>query len=161
MIKKVVSGGQTGADVGGLWAAKNFGLETGGKAPKGYKTEEGNDPSLLKYFFNLEEDSSYDYRPRTEYNVLNSCGTIIFNNNPLSSGSTLTASFCRTHNKPLYILSLDEDTDEYEEVRKVVKWLVANDISTLNVAGNRESVSPGLGAKVEEFLNEVFLNGEC
>lgn len=39
MLKKVISGGQTGADLGGLRAAKAVGIATGGFAPKGWLIE--------------------------------------------------------------------------------------------------------------------------
>ena len=35
----IISGGQTGADMAGLMAAKKVGFNTGGFAPKGFKTE--------------------------------------------------------------------------------------------------------------------------
>lgn len=36
---KIISGGQTGADMGGLEAAREYGFPTGGYAPKGWMTE--------------------------------------------------------------------------------------------------------------------------
>lgn len=40
-IEKIISGGQTGADIAGLrWARKN-GVPTGGYIPKGFRTESG------------------------------------------------------------------------------------------------------------------------
>jgi hypothetical protein len=35
----IISGGQTGADQGGLFAAEILKIKTGGYAPKGYRTE--------------------------------------------------------------------------------------------------------------------------
>ena len=45
-LQKVVSGGQTGADRAGLKAACILGIETGGWAPTGFATANGNDPTL-------------------------------------------------------------------------------------------------------------------
>jgi RNA polymerase sigma factor (sigma-70 family) len=42
MVRKVISGGQTGADQAGLFAAEAFGIETGGWMPKGFLTLAGN-----------------------------------------------------------------------------------------------------------------------
>jgi len=39
---------------------------------------------------------------------------------------------------------------------RVVAWIVAHEIHVLNVAGNRESRAPGIGARVERFLADVF-----
>jgi hypothetical protein len=35
-------------------------------------------------------------------------------------------------------------------------WIKAKGIRVLNVAGNRESSSPGIGDRVERFLGAVF-----
>jgi hypothetical protein len=42
------------------------------------------------------------------------------------------------------------------EGSSVATWIAENRIKVLNVAGNRESRSPGIGARVERFLTEVF-----
>lgn len=46
LLRKVISGGQTGADRAGLEVAHKLGLETGGWAPSGYVTSLGRDRSL-------------------------------------------------------------------------------------------------------------------
>ena len=47
---KVVSGGQCGADLGGLLAAELLGIPTGGIAPNGFRTEKGKQPILSSRF---------------------------------------------------------------------------------------------------------------
>jgi hypothetical protein len=68
MIKKIVSGGQTGADQGALDAAICCGVEHGGWCPKGRLSEAGPIPAR----FNLTETGSKDYLKRTEKNVIDS-----------------------------------------------------------------------------------------
>lgn len=46
MLTKIISGGQTGADEGGLEGARLLGIPTGGTAPKGYRTENGPNLTL-------------------------------------------------------------------------------------------------------------------
>jgi hypothetical protein len=41
MLKKIISGGQTGADIAGLDVAIKYGIPHGGAIPKGRLTEEG------------------------------------------------------------------------------------------------------------------------
>ena len=43
MLKKIISGGQTGIDKIGLIAAAENGFDTGGTAPSGFITENGVD----------------------------------------------------------------------------------------------------------------------
>ena len=47
--KKIISGGQTGADLGALVGARRVGIETGGTAPKGFRTDRGLQPVLRQY----------------------------------------------------------------------------------------------------------------
>ena len=49
-IKKIISGFQTGADIGGILAAKRLGLETGGTMPKGFRTEDGPRPEFAELY---------------------------------------------------------------------------------------------------------------
>lgn len=127
MSLKIYSGGQYGTDFLALEVAKECGLETGGTAPKGFRTERGNNYNLRKY--GLVEHSSYRYEPRTEKNVVDSDATILFGNTK-SPGSKQTIEFCDKHSK------------EYKEnptPEELVKFIKENDIKILNVAGNRES----------------------
>jgi hypothetical protein len=71
---KITSGGQTGADRAGLdWAIKN-GIDHGGWCPKGRKAEDGT----IQGQYQLQEASSGNYLQRTEWNVRDSDGTVIF-----------------------------------------------------------------------------------
>ena len=65
-IIKIVSGGQTGADRGGLEAAIYCGVPHGGWCPKGRKAEDGHIPGK----YNLREMDTADYLARTKANVL-------------------------------------------------------------------------------------------
>lgn len=42
------------------------------------------------------------------------------------------------------------------EVRRVAAWILEENIATLNVAGNAEEHSPGIGSEAKGFLMEVF-----
>jgi hypothetical protein len=86
---------------------------------------------------------------RTEWNVRDTSGTIIFSLGPvLTGGSKKTVEFVVKHNKPcLHAHSGQED------VAQALRDFVAdNEILTLNVAGPRESKEPG----VAEFVREVL-----
>ena len=77
MLIQVISGGQTGADLGGLIAARAFSLRTGGWMPMGFLTLDGPQPDLAK-LYGLQEHSSASYPPRTRRNVQQSDATIRF-----------------------------------------------------------------------------------
>lgn len=105
MKLKVISGGQTGADLAGLWVARCFGLETGGHAPKDFQTQAGNKLELAQVFGLVEH--SQGYRQRTIENVRNGHVTLVFSRNLRSYGTVLTANSAAKLNKPLFII---EDT---------------------------------------------------
>lgn len=86
MIEKIISGGQTGADRAGLDVAIELGIPHGGWIPKGRKTEEGPLPAKYK----LKEMRTTSYPKRTEKNILDSDGTVIFTFGKLTGGSELT-----------------------------------------------------------------------
>lgn len=125
LVLKIISGGQTGVDRIGLEVGKALGIKTGGHAPKGYKTDIGNDVSLKE--LGLVEDSSSNYPPRTEKNIINSDGTILFGN-MTSPGSLLTIKLAKKHYKP-YIIN--------PSAKEIQKFIKEYDITTVNIAGNR------------------------
>ena len=136
---RVISGGQTGADRGGIEAAFDLGVSTGGTAPKDYRTSRGNDPTLKNY--GLDEDLSFAYPPRTLKNVKNSDGTVIVGTRMASPGSVLTHGYCTKNGKPCRQIGFTEQyTNEevFEEGKKLAQWIRSKRISVLNVAGNRD-----------------------
>ncbi len=104
-IAKIVSGGQTGADRGGLEAAIYFGLPYGGYVPKGRKSEDGTIPEKYE---GLVELGSSDYRVRTELNVEKSDMTIIFCHGVPKGGSKLTVDLCVNNFKSWMSVDLNQ-----------------------------------------------------
>lgn len=142
--RKIISGGQTGADIGALLAAVELGIKTGGWAPKGWITEAG--PALWLRGYGLVQHSSPNYPPRTRMNCQDSDLTVIFGD-VRSTGSKLTISICREDNIP-YLINPDS-----QELRSMCEDL---GVETLNVGGNRESKSPGIEERVRRIIVETF-----
>lgn len=148
ILERVLSGGQTGADQAGWRAAQAAGLVTGGWMPKGWLTEEGPRPEFAERY-GAWEHHLVGYPPRTKANVRDSEGTLWFGNSR-SRGGLVTIEACRDHRKPYQIV------EPGDRPSAVADWLRARPIQVLNVAGNRESSAPGIGARVEAFLAQVF-----
>lgn len=165
-LSKVISGGQTGADRGGIDAAAELGVQTGGTAPLGYRTSRGNDLTLKD--LGLDEDLSFAYPPRTKKNVQNSDGTVIIGSQMDSAGSRLTHSLTVDHNKPCKQIGLPEDyTNEelLEEAKKLATWIRKKHISVLNVAGNRDAYASYLHYHmtfklIQAMLLDLYSSGE-
>jgi len=151
ILRKVISGGQNGVDQAGLRAAKLVGYETGGTAPKGYRTLDG--PNLdLRDIFGLTEHWSEAYPPRTEANVKQSDGTIRIARKIDSSGERLTLRYVQKHGRPHF----DIHEDHPPTVERLVEWLANYNIETLNVAGNSEQTAPGIHDFALNFLLKAF-----
>lgn len=141
-LRRIISGGQSGADQGGLMAAWSMGVETGGWAPAEYRTNHGANPLLEALGLTCAGSSSYTQR--TEMNVTRSDATVVFGHDLTSSGSRQTISLCRTHAKPCFtaefplpVRTLQVDDDEVL-AHQVVSFITTNQVVILNVAGNRD-----------------------
>ena len=152
-IARIVSGGQTGGDRGGLDAAIWYKLPHGGWCPKGRRAEDGVIPAR----YQLQETKSKDYLARTEANVVDSDATLIFSYGDLEGGSLKTAEFAKKHGKPWLHVDLSK-SNRQQAVDAVVQWLKSSCPAecVLNVAGSRESKSPGIRGVVKARLIDVI-----
>jgi hypothetical protein len=150
-VRKIISGGQTGADIGALLAARALGIETGGIAARGWLTENGPQESLLRSF-DLNECEEEGYPARTRQNIALSDATLLAG--PYESGgSKLTYDVAMQTNKPLFHVDYPADKDDDKRrISEFRQWLEHHDVRTLNVAGNRESQSPGIAEFTRNFL---------
>jgi predicted Rossmann fold nucleotide-binding protein DprA/Smf involved in DNA uptake len=154
-ITTIISGGQTGADRGGLDAAMQEGITTTGFVSKGRLAEDGKVPSK----YPLEEMSAKTYPPRTRANAKLADFTVIFTTGELTGGSLLTQNICIKLGKPCLHIDLDGLTNARKRrtsLRKLDQQTRQTNATTLNVAGSRESQSPGLQEKVCGFMLEFF-----
>lgn len=148
ILKRVISGGQTGADQAGLFAAQQAGIPTGGFAPPKWWTSNGPNPRLLRDRFGLTEfvtASLTRYRARTWENVRQSDGTVRFAVNFHRHDEYCTLSAIRAFKRPYIDIQLPTNEVEATSLR-LARWIADNKIETLNVAGNREtSKTPTFG----------------
>jgi hypothetical protein len=131
-LTKIISGGQTGADQGGLDAALDLGLKTGGWAPKGWLTEGGPEPELGT-LYGLVEHRGKTYPPRTRANVAAAPITIWFGNASRVGGYVCTKKAAAQYDRPFV---------EHPSI-DVLRDL-AERYDVWNVAGHSESRQPGI-----------------
>ena len=133
LVKKIISGGQTGVDRAALDTAIEQGIYHGGYCPKGRGAEDGIIPSK----YDLIEIESVEYDDRTHANVVLSDGTLVLHSGTIDKGTALTKEYCIQREKPILIINILGDlnlgSDNYN------KWIMGNSIHILNIAGPRES----------------------
>lgn len=100
----------------------------------------------------LRETPSGDPAERTEWNVRDSDGTLLLVTPAHSRGTELTYGVARRMGRPVFEVRLDALTDA-DAFRR---WLQNHNIRTLNVAGPRESESPGVYAAACAWLRAVL-----
>src|ERR1700730_13462760 len=160
MLRKIISGGQTGADRAGLDFAIETGLEHGGYVPRGRKAEDGR----IDERYNLVELSTISYPARTRKNIEESDGTVIFSLERLLRGGTkLTWEHANKLSKPVLHIHnarkeriLNQDSLRFE-IQALTDFLCSREIEILNVAGPRESKEPGVYEWTLTLLR-LFLN---
>ena len=134
MLKKIISGGQTGVDRGALDAALNNGIECGGWCPEGREAEDGEIPDK----YPLVEVPGGSYKHRTLQNIMGSDGTVIIYFGDLEGGTEETAFYCMKKGMPYKLIDLQEI--KLERAKELVATFIKDrEIETLNVAGPRAS----------------------
>ena len=100
----------------------------------------------------LKETPSEEYAQRTEWNVRDADGTLIVTKGEPTGGTLYTIRHAEQIGKPHLIVNLTEPSDP-DSIRQ---WLFRNRIKILNVAGPRESSSPGICGEARGFLQQLF-----
>ena len=147
MFTKIVSGGQTGVDRAALDVALELGLPCGGWCPQGRRAEDGRiDPR-----YPLQETPWDGYPQRTEWNVRDADGTLILTCGEPDRGTALTVELAQ-RKKPHLVVDVAGEVD----VNAIRAWAAAKGVRVLNVAGPRESSSPGIHDRAAEVLRRLF-----
>jgi len=150
-VQKLISGGQTGADRAALDFALARGIPHGGWCPQGRRAEDG----VLREDYELSETPDADYAQRTEWNVRDSDGTVIFSiATNLTGGSKLTRELAAKHRKPCLHLSREQDEDRAGE--RLEEFVLRHKIRALNVAGPSASSEPAVARFVIETLEQLW-----
>ncbi|WP_084676933.1 putative molybdenum carrier protein [Massilia niastensis] len=151
-IRKIVSGGQTGADLAAWDVAREFAIPFGGYVPAGRTNENGRIPSEYE---SLQETASSETVERTKRNVEVSDATLIICRNEPVGGTLTTLEHCKNTRKPAFVADLARGiTDDW--VRCIGLWLDEMKPNILNVAGPRHSEDPEIYSLTRELLCRVM-----
>jgi hypothetical protein len=161
MLRKIISGGQTGADRAGLDFAIEAELEHGGSVPRGRIAEDG----IISQKYRVAELSSESYEVRTRQNLKDSDGTVVFTLAPIATGGTkLTIDYATEIGKPLLRIHPADARDDpgmlIEAAGQLRHFVRSHNIEILNIAGSRESIEPGIYAFTLNVLRAFWKGRE-
>jgi len=145
-------------DRAALDAAITSGIEYTGWCPLGGWAEDyPKPPGLLPKYPNLKETPSAEPNQRTEWNVRDSDATLILVSEidelANSSGTVFTERLTRSLHKPSRTIVLSDSA----VIDSILKWLSSFEHSIrLNVAGPRESESPGIYERAIQVLTPLL-----
>jgi len=152
MIKKIISGGQTGVDRAALDTAIRLGIPHGGYLPKGRLAEDGPLPDR----YQLQEMPTEEYPARTEKNVIASDGTLIISRGSPTGGTDYTRKMALKHGKQLLHIDLSLGQRASDAGSLISSWAEINRIETLNVAGPRASNDPAIYTDTVNILTHAM-----
>ena len=156
-VRRLVSGGQTGADRAALDVAIRLGIPYGGWCPRGGRAEDLSDPpGLLRDYPKLRETPTDDAAVRTQWNVRDSDATLVLTDRPgsLSGGTALTRDLASRLGRPCLVTSTRDSEPVGAWLRALLKHSPGGLV--LNVAGPRESKEPGLYVAACRLLEQVL-----
>ena len=156
MIEKIISGGQTGVDQAGLHIASENGLLLGGWCPQDGVDENGDD--IRKIYPSLQATITANPDERTTLNIRDSDGTLIVVPRwplpeTIQDGTRLTHKEAIAQGKPYLIIGLN---DAENAAVKILQWIKEHNIKILNLAGPRESSSPGIDEHATALFRQLF-----
>ncbi len=152
LIEKILSGGQTGAEIAALDWAMEHDVPHGGWCPCERRAEGG----VIDARYQLKEAPSGRYLQRTEWNVRDSDGTVIFSvAAALNMGLKQAVFFAHKHRKPLLCIWRDRRGTFPEE--ELLRFVREKGIKVLNVTGSKASREPQVYAFVKDVLTNAFV----
>ena len=151
MVKKIISGGQTGVDRAALDFAIKFDIPHGGWIIKGRIAEDG----VLDDRYKVQEIPESSYPRRTLKNILESDGTLIISHGPLTGGSDYTRKMAISRNRPCIYIDLNQ-MSSFQAAENIRTWIFDHKIEVLNVGGPRQSKDPNIYKDVLDILETAF-----
>ncbi len=151
MVKKIISGGQIGADQAALDMAIKLTVPHGGWIQKGRKTQSGTLPDKYK----LKEMPTASYIKRIEQNVINSDGTLIISHGRLTGGSDHSRKMVLKHKRLLLHIDLLQ-IEALQAAKLINSWISLYQIKILNITGSRASEDPKIYKATMDILESAY-----
>ena len=151
MFKKIISGGQIGAEQAALDVAIKLDISHGGWIQEGRRTQRLKLPEK----YQLNEMPTASFKKRIEKNVIGSDGTLIISHGELTGASDYSQKMTDEHNRPSLHIDLNK-IPAFIAASKINAWAVENNIEVLNVAGSKTSEDPNIYKATMDILEGAY-----
>jgi len=151
MVKKIISGGQVGADQAALDVAIKLGIPHGGWIQKGRKTQSGTLPEK----YQLKEMPTASYKERIEQNVIDSDGTLIISHGKPTGASDYSRKMALRHKRQFLHIDLVQ-LNTLKAAKLINSWIALRHIKTLHVTGSRTSEDSKIYKATIDVLESAY-----
>lgn len=149
---QIISGGETGVDIGALVGASKAGANTGGVASRDYMTEKGPQAPALKASFGLISHPSHIEADRIFENIKKADATAIFATSLNCPEIDLPTRFCQKLNKEYIVI----DPFSPEAAEHLLDFALKAKPDCLNITGNKESQSAGIALVTSKIIYNLI-----
>ena len=153
MLIKIISTGQTDIDRAALDTAIEHDILHGGFVDR--DTLKNKKHMLGQY--NLREMPIETDITDTEYNLINSNGTLIITFGPLEVDGNRIKEKALKHNQPWLHLDLNKNK-QFDSVSKALEWLKGNSIQFLNVYGQKANKVSNVYERSKDTIKSLISN---
>lgn len=150
-IKKIISGGQTGAGQAALDVAIKLGIPHGGWIPKDRKTEDG----IITGKYRLHEMPFTSNTDCTVKNVLESDATLIISYGKLTKEPAFSRKLAMKNGRNWLNIDLNM-TPAVQAISIISSWIRLYKIEILNVTGPRASKGPKIYQDTMNLLEKAL-----
>ncbi len=150
-LKKIISGGQTGAERAALDIALKFGFPHGGWLPKERLAEDG--PLSDKY--NLQEIATDNYLDIYKKNILESNGTLLIFCERCIEKQYLTQKLAKSFDRPHIEINL-KNISAFTGALKIASWINENNVEIMHVTGPPTSEDVLIYDKTKDIIEAVL-----
>lgn len=151
MIKKIIAGGQTGAERAALDVAIKLNIDHGGWIPEGRTPENG----VLPEKYRLQEIVAIGDTSSAEQNILDSDGTLIISHGPLQEKPDYVRRMVLKHQRPWLHIDL-KATSAFRAADNIHSWGASHEVRVLHVTGPEARLDPGVYQATVDILEAVF-----
>lgn len=132
MLKKIISGGQSGVEMAALETAVRLNIPHEGWAFQRKRAKEGAWPEQ----YNLKTIKMPSYHDRLEKNIMDSDGTVILTHGQLIIGTKIIKYLTNQNNKPSLYIDLTECSINHA-ISSIRKWMASHEIETVYFTGSK------------------------